>query len=150
MNSNWQPAMKSAISEVLETMFFVLIDFVAQRSTSPVYRYGSKIQLMNDLGRVEVCFRVTESFARMVTATFLSKQEDEVIPEEIEDVMKELANMVGGNYMSRIQNEGWNLGIPQFEQCEEELEGLPSGMPLSYCGENAGVVDFLSFPSSRM
>lgn len=151
MNLHWQPAMKKAISEVLETMFFVLIDFVAQRSSTPTtYPYGTKIQLHNDICKMEISFRVAESFARMISANFLSKDEDEVTQEDMEDVTKELANMVGGNYMSRIENEGWQLGIPLFERLEDGAEQSASGMPLSYLGESVGVVDLQSISSGSM
>ena len=146
MDFNWQQAMKSAISEVLETMFFVLIDFASQGSTPLACRYGSKIQLSSESRTLEISFRAAESFARMITANFLSKHEDEVVSEEMEDVMKELANMVGGNFMSRIQDEGWQLGIPSLRPSEKENEGSPSIMALSYLGEGAGWVDFRTIP----
>ena len=150
MTISWQPAMKKAISEVMETMFFVLINFVARKSTTPAYTYGAKVLLSNGAQRVEIVFRVTESFARMITANFLSKREDEVVAEEMEDVMKELANMVGGHYMGQIQNEGWKLGIPRFEGSEDGFEKPPSGMELSCLGEGVGVVDVQSIPSTDM
>ena len=148
---NWQPVMKSAISEVLETMFFVLIGFVTQASTTSACRFGSKIELYNDHHKMEISFRVTESFARMITANFLSKDEDEVVSEEMEDVIKELANMVGGNYMSRIESEGWQLGIPwSFDKLEDVREGEYPGMDLAYLGERVGMVDFQTIPSGGM
>lgn len=150
MTTKWQPAMKSAISEVLETMFFVLIEFVAPRSNSPSWYCGSKIQLFNDSRKIDISFRVTEPFARMITANFLSKNEEEVAQEEMEDVVKELANMVGGNYMSRIENEGWQLGIPRFEISQEANGGGLEGMQLFYRGTGVGVVDFESPPRNEL
>jgi CheY-specific phosphatase CheX len=150
MSTNWQAAMKIAISEVMETMFFVPLDFFARQSTNKAYPHGSKIRLINPEQQVEIVFRTTESFARMITANFLSKRESEVVPEEIEDVLRELANMVGGNYMSRMRDEGWQLGIPCFEGSPDGARAVLSGMSLSYLGEDAGVVDVRSIPSDTL
>lgn len=142
MNTSWRQAMKMAISDVLETMFFVMIDFTAPAEAVRDFRFHSSIDLCNDVQRVEVTFRVAESFARMITANFLAKREEEVLDEEMEDVMRELANMVCGNTMSRIDSVGWSLGIPTLEPREGVSGQVAEGMPLWYMGESVGMVDF--------
>ena len=47
-------------------------------------------------GRIVISLQVSEEFARMITANFLGIGEDQVKDDDIEDSMKELANMVGG------------------------------------------------------
>ncbi len=140
MTTNWQPAMKEAISEVLETMFFVLIGFSHHAPDGPAFDAESRIHLYNDDERIEIIFRVTSAFARMITANFLAKGEEEVAEDEMEDLMRELANMAGGNYKRRIESERWELGIPSYRKIGGGEGSLQSGLPLSYLGEAVGMI----------
>ena len=54
----------------------------------------------------------SDSFAKLITANLLGMDEGEVTPDDIEDTMKELANMVVGNYQSRLGTGTWELGFP--------------------------------------
>jgi hypothetical protein len=140
METMWQPAMKSAISEVLETMFFESVNFGSQNPLVRNCCCDSNIRLSNATESREITFRVTEHFARLLAANFLASDEDEVTPEEIADVMRELANMVGGNYLARLKDEQWWLGIPTFSLVERKDEETTLGLPLSYMGECVGSI----------
>jgi hypothetical protein len=140
METTWRPAMMSAISEVLETMFFESVAFGSQNPTVGDWYCDSTIRLSNATESRGITFLVTEPFARLMAANFLASGEDEVTREEIADVMRELANMVGGNYLARLKDEQWWLGIPTFSLVEGKDAELTSGLPLSYMGEWVGSV----------
>lgn len=133
-------AMMKAISEVLETMFFVSVD-VADWDPPPntVYR-DSKIQIFNHAKAIELRFRLAADFARMAAANFLGIDEEEIQEEDLDDVMRELANMVGGNFLDRLDEDGFHLGIPSFEAYEGEMEAVSSRVQLAFMGDFAGVV----------
>lgn len=139
MGGAWQSAMKDAISEVLETMFFVMVDFEEDAELDRPYECGSRIQLRNGERRVEISFMATYSFARTITANLLAMDEEEVEAEDLDDMMKELANMIGGNFQARIEESGWLLGIPAIESTgERPLQG--EAMEFSCFGEPSGAV----------
>jgi hypothetical protein len=109
--------MKDAISEVLETMFFVMVEFEGDASQEPSYSYQSRIRLLDEAkSPIDIVLRVTEGFARTITANLLGKNEPEVETVDIEDTLKETTNMVSGNYIGRISNSKWRIGIPGLEE----------------------------------
>ena len=77
------------------------------------FDYESEIHLLNHEGRIAISLRVSEEFARMITANFLGIEENQVNDDDLEDSLKELANMVGGGYHAHINDAGWQLGIPR-------------------------------------
>ncbi len=147
MKAGWKSAMRDAISEVLETMFFTLVDFVDLTSSSRPYQYASMISLIDELRQVHITFNVTDPFARMITANLVGVDEDEVKSDDLEDTMKELANMIGGNFQARIEDKSWLLGIPSFDLGENVDVNEEEGLAFSYLGDPAGLVT-LRFESS--
>ena len=145
MDTKWQPAMMSAISEVLETMFFESLDFEAQDPGEQSWHCESTVSFSNNGQSREISFRFTEPFAKLIAANFLGSGEDEVSRDELADVMRELANMVGGNYLGRLPNQDWRLGIPEFKVMRGPSGGESSGLSLMYMGELVGVVFLRSF-----
>ncbi len=71
MASEWEPVLKDVISEVLETMFFAMVDFEECGHIDQSFEYGSEIDLCNHEGRIVISLQVSEEFARMITADFL-------------------------------------------------------------------------------
>jgi CheY-specific phosphatase CheX len=137
--------MMSAISEVLETMFFESLDFEARDSGGQSWYCESTVGFSNEGQSREISFRFTEAFAKLIAANFLGSGEDVISREEVADVMRELANMVGGNYLGRLPNEDWRLGIPEFKVMHGPGGGESSGLSLMYMGELVGVVFLRSF-----
>jgi hypothetical protein len=112
--------MRDAISNVLETMFFLVPAF-EETEGSQTFQDGtffleSSITMGNDSQNVRLLFRVTRDFVSMITANFLGVEQGEVTVEEMEDTLKELANMVGGDCLARLPTNSWELGIPKLEQ----------------------------------
>ena len=146
MDTKWQPEMRSAISEVLETMFFESVDFESQNLVPPVWYGDTKIRFSDAHQDREITIRVTEPFARMIAANFLGSDEGEVSAEEVADVMRELANMIGGNYLARLADAKWKLGIPSFSLSHGRGDDGSTGLPLSYMGDCIGVIFLQSVP----
>jgi CheY-specific phosphatase CheX len=145
MVSQDRSAMKDAISEVLETMFFVYVDFGGDLSSKQFGDCESLVSLFNDAERVDISLRTSEEFARMISANLLGVEEGEVSQDDLEDTMKEFANMVGGNFKARIDSQNhWELGIPRFMT----LTGLEcvcrSGLVFSCYGKPMGEVNWQS------
>jgi hypothetical protein len=134
--------MKDAISEVLETMFFVIVEFEGDASTYKPCCCQSTISIRSeDEKQTNIIFRAVEDFARTLTANFLGKTEDEVFPEDLEDTIKELTNMLGGSYVSRSTGRQWRLGIPHFEKPDgHAVQEEALGIPLFWFGEFVGEI----------
>jgi CheY-specific phosphatase CheX len=132
--------MAKAISEVLETMFFVSVDFADWHPPSHACYCDSKILICGHKQIIDVRFRLAEGFAKMATANFLGTDEEAVQTEDVADAMRELANMVGGDFLDRLGGNQLQLGIPSFEPYEGEMESVHSKLELSFMGDFAGVV----------
>lgn len=136
MSFESQAAMRDAISEVIETMFFVPVDFENEDASTLVSEHQSSISLYGKGCRLDVAIEVSDSFAKLITANFLGLDEGAVTHDDIEDTMKELANMVVGNYQSRLGAGIWELGIP--------ATGRPTGLQV---GATSLLFGFLGEPS---
>ncbi len=143
MNPEWIAVMKDAISEVLETMFYTMVDFDGRGEVAYPYCCDSRIVFKNDVEQTTLYFRVIGDFARVITANFLGAGEDEVQQEELEDALKEVANMVAGNFIARFPQCKWSLGIPAFRMIDEDemrKGGEGFELPLFYLAEPVGLV----------
>jgi hypothetical protein len=114
----WEPVLKDVISEILETMFFAMVEFQDCGRGDRCFDYESEIELQNHDGLIVISLQLSEEFARMITAGFLGIEEDKVKNEDLLDSMKELLNMVGGGYHARINDGVWKLGIPRVWNIE--------------------------------
>ena len=139
--------MKDVISEVLETMFFAMVEFDECEPGRP-FDYESEIHLVSDKQRIAISLRVSGEFARMITANFLGIEEYQVNEDDLEDSLNELANMVGGGYHAHINDPAWQLGLPRVWKIG--VEGVDStqasaGVGFAFFGESAGsaVVNYL-------
>lgn len=118
MTIQFSTMMRDAISNVLETMFFLVPAF--EEREDPVgmseesFLLDSSIGITGEAQRIWLLFRATRAFASILTANFLGVAQEEVSPEEMEDTLKELANMVGGDCLARLPADNWQLGIPQL------------------------------------
>jgi hypothetical protein len=108
--------LKDVISEILETMFFAMVEFKDCGREDRCFDYESEIELQNHEGRIAISLQLSEEFTRMITAGFLGVEENQVKDEDLQDSMKELVNMIGGGYSARINDAAWKLGIPRFRK----------------------------------
>jgi hypothetical protein len=139
--------LRDVISEVLEIMFFAMVEF-DECEPEQSFDYESEIHLMSDEQRIVISLRVNGEFARMITANFLGIEECQVNDDDLEDSLKELANMVGGAYHAHINDPGWQLGLPRVWKAGVEgadTGQAPAGLGFAFFGESAGsaVVNYL-------
>jgi CheY-specific phosphatase CheX len=108
---------KTAAEEVFETMLSMSVtvetghdhvDIAGHRFVGTVSVAG---KIMGNLS-----LHVGQDFARLITAEMLGSEPDEVEIDEVEDVIGELSNMVGGNVKSRLCDENFTcqLSIPSI------------------------------------
>jgi hypothetical protein len=122
--------MRDAISNVLETMFFLVPEFEETQSTR-AFQAGpffleSSITMDGEAQNLRLLFRVTRDFVSMITANFLGIGREEVTHEEMGDTLKELANMVGGDCLARLPTNSWELGIPKLEKPKADADDYTS------------------------
>ena len=84
------------------------------------FDYESEVELVNHEGRLDISLQLSEEFARMITASFLGVEEDQVQEEDLRDSMKELVNMVAGGYHARMDYADWRLGIPRVRKIDPD------------------------------
>ncbi|SPF43730.1 hypothetical protein SBDP1_470016 [Syntrophobacter sp. SbD1] len=141
MALEWEQTLKDVISEVLETMFFAMVEFGESGGRELPFEYESEIHLLNHKGRICISLRVSEEFARMITANFLGVEENQVDDDDLKDSLKELANMVGGGYHALKNDAEWRLGIPGVWRIGPEYMSMNQCVPpldFAFFGEPAG------------
>lgn len=151
MTLEWEPVMKDVISEVLETMFFAMVDFEEMESGGQPFDYESEIDLVNHAGRMAIHLQVSEAFAKMITANLLGIEEDQVNEDFLEDSLRELANMVGGGYHAHMHSTEWQLGIPKASRIApdgKEAARTVEVLRFGFFGEPAGTAYLQYLPSS--
>lgn len=139
---NYQSPMTKAISEVLETMFFLSIDFEDRVVSGHVGLCEARIPVWLEGGELTVVLSVAEDFARMAAANFLGVDDDKVDESEVMDVVREMANMVGGGFIENAGDHGARLGIPTFRRADGDISENDEGVPFSFMGDFAGVVSW--------
>jgi chemotaxis protein CheX len=77
-----------------------------------------------------VVYASSEAAARKAAAAFLAMGEDEVSPEDIADVLGELANIVGGNVKAMLP-QGALLSLPQVVLAPETATKYPNAQRIS-------------------
>ena len=137
--NQWQQKMKRVISELLETMFFMPVDFESEGSAA-AYGLESRVDLARKMQKISIHLRVTAPFARAAAANFLGADEEQVTWSDLEDVVKEMTNMIGGSYMTQLEQDLWSLGIPVVARLGNEHERSVDGLSISHLGEPVGLV----------
>ena len=113
-------AMKNSISNVLETMFFLPVDFDDSVSKEMLWDMDSdKIMAaklnFNGPFSGHAIFYIPEKLAKSLTADFMGKEEKNISGEQAKATLKEMANMITGNTFSLYDPEAvFNLGIPEM------------------------------------
>lgn len=142
MTVQWEPALKGVISEVLETMFFSVVDFEEEASEILPSDYESEICLMGEKGRMKISLYLCRPFAKMITANLLGVDESQVGEEDILDCLKEFTNMVGGGYHAHLQDLRWQLGIPSASRIDRNgqtgIQEETKGLRFSFFDDPAG------------
>lgn len=120
-------AMKDSISEVLETMFFMPVDFMStgKGKAQPADKTEPIAVQLHFSGPVSGCIRLTapKNLAREVSSDFLGIDPDTVVPADMVGTIKEMINMLAGNTLSLYDPKVvFDMGVP---------ETIPGGDPLT-------------------
>ena len=109
----------ASAAEVLETMFFTTVAGEPEAGQAPVEWISAALEFHGEPGGR---FRVGASrqAARALAASFLGEEESEVPDEQVSDVICELANMICGSVVSRLES-----GTPIQLLHPELVEGPP-------------------------
>ena len=112
--------MKQAISNVLEIMFFLPVQFFD--NNCPLIEWLPQNQtyvgaILGFSGPVSgsYYFIIPSNVAKEITANFLGLGEEEVSEAQKIDTVKEALNMIGGHMLSLVEaSENFQLGIPEI------------------------------------
>jgi len=150
MDGNLRDVMKDAISEVLTTMFFVEVSF--SDNGTPVFdeSTGARIALHRRRGGGScawiLSFHLSWAFATLLSANLLGKDEPDVSHDEVQDVMLEVANMIGGSCVARLPESDWALDLPELlVDPSPPLQGGDT-LILSTWEERVGIVRMVETP----
>lgn len=113
-------AMQTSISEVLETMFFLPVDFFgpSQRPCQDFTDATVVAARLGFYGPASGIFRllVPQNLARRISADFLGIDPVEITAEDVAGTVKEMINMLVGNTFSIYDTETvFDLMIPEME-----------------------------------
>lgn len=112
-------AMKASISEVLETMYFMVIDDVSdseKKVTLPVGCNAVGVVIRFD-GPARGCFRlmVPSVLAHAISADFMGVDTDALDETDVYQTLTEMINMLAGNTLSLYDVDMvFDLSIPQI------------------------------------
>lgn len=117
-------AMRTSISEVLETMFFLPLEFAQHRDPGELWTPEDEGVLVirldfNGPFSGNFFFCIPGDLARSLTANFLGESEGAVSREHATETVKEIINMIAGNTFSLYdEGEVFDLDIPEVVRLE--------------------------------
>lgn len=122
--------LKAVTFEVLETMFYLFPESLEEgemvSSRGPYLRSWVAIAGPQS---IRIGLLVPQSLARKMTANFLGTGEEEIYQPEMEDVLKEITNMMAGAFLSKMEaSPAFKLQTPEAHwlTAEEKPKKTPS------------------------
>jgi CheY-specific phosphatase CheX len=112
--------MKQAISNVLELMFFLPVQFIENDCPMSEWLPQDQVYTGATLGfsgpvSGSYYLLIPVAMAKEITANFLGLSEEEVNEAQERDTVKEALNMIGGHMLSLVDKpDGYQLAIPQI------------------------------------
>jgi CheY-specific phosphatase CheX len=129
-NKDMTTAMKNSISDVLETMFFLSLDFSNDIDLLELWNTGkdpiiaAKLSFSGPLSGYAV-FCIPKKSALSITADFMGKDEQEISDDQINGTVKEIINMTIGNTFSMYNPDVvFNLGVPELVGFHDVIKDL--------------------------
>jgi len=113
-------AVKNSISDVLEKMFFLPIDFLDTHTDEENQGSTSKEELICTVkfeGPFSGYFLIgmSNKLALHITSYFLGQDIDLITTDQINEAIKEVINMIAGNTLSSYDEHSvFNLGLPKI------------------------------------
>jgi CheY-specific phosphatase CheX len=110
-----QLALRDAVEEVLEKMFFVqTIESEREESDSPEREVAASLTFEGSPPG-SLTLRVTDEAARTIAADFLGTEEASLSSGQVGEVVCELANMICGSVLSRVESSAaFRLAEPRL------------------------------------
>lgn len=124
-------AVKASISEVLETMFFLPVEFPVEVGYEKLWGAQKKESLVaklifNGYFVGELIFFIPRDLAVSLTDSFLGEDESAVSEDHVNETVKEIINMIAGsafgNYDDKVM---FDLGIPEIVNFDEATKQRP-------------------------
>jgi len=132
--------MRAAIFDVLERMFYVFLEPVDDEFSG--YDTGAAIQFSGAL-KGELKILASEGLAESMVQNLLGIEQKKINEQDVEDCLKEAANIVCGNFLGRLdQSKVFNLSVPSFLRRPGETAKESNACRLCFDsdGERFGVV----------
>ena len=130
--------MVDSISNVMETMFFCVVDVVTEKTSLPDWFEGKGPLLGAELhfeGPLNGCFYVIapQKLINEITADFLGLTPEEVQDQERQDTLKEALNMISGSTFTAFdKSRRFQIGIPGLLPTErlapDQLNGFEDAL----------------------
>ena len=120
-------ALAAAAEQVLDTMFFVTV--IAQTESAPEEAL-TVCACLEFRGEPSGSFgiNVQESAARVIASNFLGEEPETVSPEQVSEVVRELANMFCGAVLTQIHGDNlFELTSPELQDPERALAAAAQG-----------------------
>jgi CheY-specific phosphatase CheX len=118
-------SMKASISEVMEAMFFLPLEFEDGGDINEIIRSADggtlacKLVFSGPFSGLS-CFLIPVKVAQGLTANFLGEDTDRVNEEHMAGTVKEILNMITGKAFSLYDNQAvFKLGIPEIMPSEK-------------------------------
>lgn len=118
--------LKDIISEVLEEMFFMVPEGLEGVGLQARGDLLAEIVLRGERS-IRLMFLLSKATAEQMAQNLLPGEE--TTPQLVKDVLKEFANMVGGNLIKYLGAD-WRLGLPEVYEGIEALGLLGSRQPI--------------------
>jgi len=123
-------AMKNSISDVLETMFFLPVDFNDSVSLDEFWDLdkdkitAARLNFDGPLSGYSILY-IPEKLAVSITADFMGKEEKGISDKQVKETVKEITNMITGNAFSLYDPEAvFNLGVPELTGLDDFQKDL--------------------------
>ena len=142
MSDSLQLVLQQSVEDVLEKMFF--IRSLGDAEEGPGLAEGEVAAHLAFDGEPSgsLTLRVTRAAARSISADFLGTEEEDLSPQQVGEVVCELANMICGSVLSRIESAvTFRLAQPELGVGgeREEPEGVSARHSVEIGGGNVTV-----------
>ena len=124
-------SMKNSISNVLETMFFLPLDFTESVPTTELWKETENEIIAARLDFVGThsgycVFYIPRRLAVSMTADFMGKNEEDVSDDQAAGTVLEITNMIAGNTFSLYNTQSvYNLNVPEQVRFSDYQKGFP-------------------------
>ena len=133
-----------SIFEVFEKMFFLFLEPLNDEGSE--YDMEAAIRFEGFLSG-EIRILLSMDIVKTMIQNMLGLKEDEITTQRIEDCSKEAVNMIGGNFLGKLDNSKvFNLSAPVFKEQPGDLELVENACRMDFDsdGGKIGIVVTLS------